>query len=153
MWKQGLLLIMAVLLSGCQGLSWQQQRVLKNEGFIETNEGWVSDLSIKILFNHDRSELLPEGETRLVHLGQTLSQSGILHARLDGYADASGEEAYNKQLSLKRAERVADALAKGGIPRGYLQTRGLGFQNPVKSNRTSAGRAQNRRVAIVIVSG
>ena len=152
MWKQGLLLIMAVLLSGCQGLSWHQQHVLKDEGFIQTDEGWVSDLSIKILFNHDQSELLPEGETRLVRLGHTLSQSGILHARLDGYADASGEEAYNKQLSLKRADRVADALAEGGIPRANLQTRGLGFLNPVKSNKTPAGRAQNRRVAIVVLS-
>ncbi|MEJ5174169.1 OmpA family protein, partial [Erwinia sp. MYb416] len=54
-------------------------------------------------------------------------------------------------LSLKRANVVADAWASGaGVPRSNITTRGLGDSDPVQSNKTSQGRAENRRVAVVI---
>lgn len=80
-----------------------------------------------------------------------LSATGLRHARLDGHTDNYGEKAYNEALSLKRANVVADAWARGaGIPRSNLTTRGLGDSSPVQSNKTAQGRAENRRVAVVI---
>ena len=65
--------------------------------------------------------------------------------------DNYGEESYNEALSLKRANAVADAWAKGAnIPRENLTTRGLGKKYPIASNSTAQGRAENRRVSVVI---
>ncbi len=59
--------------------------------------------------------------------------------------------AYNEALSLKRANSVADAWAEGAhVPRSHLVTRGLGEEYPIASNDTAAGRAENRRVTVVI---
>ncbi|WP_340618228.1 OmpA family protein [Xenorhabdus entomophaga] len=77
---------------------------------------------------------------------------GIHHARLDGHTDNYGEVSYNNQLSLKRANTVAEALTQGGMQRTHLTTRGLGPDQPIADNRSSKGRAENRRVAIVITA-
>ena len=64
-----------------------------------------------------------------------------------------GEDSYNEGLSLKRANVVADAWAMGGqIPRSNLTTQGLGKKYPIASNKTAQGRAENRRVAVVITT-
>ena len=84
-------------------------------------------------------------------MASRLAETGLNHARMDGHTDNYGEESYNEALSLKRANAVADAWAKGAnIPRSNLTTRGLGQKYPVASNSTSQGRAENRRVAVVI---
>lgn len=70
---------------------------------------------------------------------------------MDGHTDNYGEASYNEALSLKRANAVADAWAKGAnIPRSNLTTRGLGQKYPIASNSTAQGRAENRRVSVVI---
>lgn len=80
-----------------------------------------------------------------------LAATGLMHARMDGHTDNYGEDRYNEALSLKRADQVADAWAEGAhIPRTNLTTRGLGKMYPVASNKTSQGRAENRRVTVVI---
>ena len=79
--------------------------------------------------------------------------TGIEHLRVDGHTDNYGKADYNQQLSLKRANAVADQWATGAaIPRQNIVTRGLGMSAPVASNNTAQGRAQNRRVAIVITA-
>lgn len=80
-----------------------------------------------------------------------LASTGLTHARMDGHTDNYGEDSYNEGLSLKRANVVADAWAMGGqIPRSNLTTQGLGKKYPIASNKTAQGRAENRRVAVVI---
>ncbi|EIW8711953.1 TPA: OmpA family protein, partial [Klebsiella pneumoniae] len=77
--------------------------------------------------------------------------TGITHSRLEGHTDNYGEDSYNEALSLKRANSVADAWAEGAhVPRSNLVTRGLGKKYPIASNDTAAGRAENRRVTVVI---
>jgi outer membrane protein OmpA-like peptidoglycan-associated protein len=84
-------------------------------------------------------------------MASRLAATGLNHARMDGHTDNYGEDSYNEALSLKRANAVADTWAKGAnIPRSNLTTRGLGKKYPVASNSTSQGRAENRRVAVVI---
>ncbi|WP_077697653.1 OmpA family protein [Escherichia coli] len=69
------------------------------------------------------------------------------------HTDNYGEDSYNEGLSLKRANVVADAWAMGGqIPRSNLTTQGLGKKYPIASNKTAQGRAENRRVAVVITT-
>ncbi|WP_340607741.1 OmpA family protein [Xenorhabdus bharatensis] len=148
-------LIGPFLLSACQHtgkLTTEQIKVLKQQGFQQTDEGWLFGLSEKVLFGNNQFHLQPEGEEKLKKLAAVLSKTGIEHARLDGHTDNYGELNYNNQLSLRRANTVADALTRGGMSRSNLETRGLGPNQPVADNRSSKGRAENRRVAIVITA-
>ncbi|HBW1955320.1 OmpA family protein [Klebsiella pneumoniae] len=82
---------------------------------------------------------------------EQVAATGITHSRLEGHTDNYGEDSYNEALSLKRANSVADAWAEGAhVPRSNLVTRGLGKKYPIASNDTAAGRAENRRVTVVI---
>ena len=84
-------------------------------------------------------------------MASRLATTGITHSRLEGHTDNYGEDGYNEMLSLKRANSVADAWAEGAnIPRANLTTRGLGKKYPIASNDTAKGRAENRRVTVVI---
>ncbi|MDC9605907.1 OmpA family protein [Xenorhabdus griffiniae] len=144
-----------LFLSACQSkgaLTTAQIAALKQQGFQQTDEGWLFGLSEKVLFDNNQFHLRPEGETKLKQLASVLSKVGIHHARLDGHTDNYGEVSYNNQLSLKRANTVADALTQGGMQRNNLITRGLGPSQPIADNRSAKGRAENRRVAIVITT-
>ncbi|AOM40619.1 OmpA family protein [Xenorhabdus hominickii] len=144
-----------LFLSACQNkgaLTAAQIAILKQQGFQQTDEGWLFGMSEKVLFGNNQFHLHPEGEAQLKKLANVLSKVGIHHARLDGHTDNYGELSYNNQLSLKRANTVADALTHGGIQRSNLTTRGLGPNQPITDNKSSKGRAENRRVAIVITA-
>ncbi len=65
-----------------------------------------------------------------------------------GYADASGNETSNLNLSQERANKVSQALQERGIPADHISAKGYGAANPVASNQTPEGRQQNRRVEI-----
>lgn len=154
-WKFIGMFLAMLFLAGCQhkgGLTAEQIAVLKEQGFQQTDEGWMFGLSEKVLFGNNKSNLTPESGETVKKMGKTLAQINIMHARLSGYTDNYGDESYNQQLSLKRANTVADALSQGGIPRMNLTTRGMGESNPIASNSTKQGRSENRRVAIVIES-
>ena len=68
-----------------------------------------------------------------------------------GHTDSEGDAAYNQQLSERRANSIADILLDAGIPFARIQTFGRGESQPVASNLDPAGKAQNRRVEIVIL--
>ena len=70
--------------------------------------------------------------------------------RVVGHTDTVGSADYNNQLSLDRAMSVARALIAGGTPASRITVSGRGFYEPITSNASAAGRAQNRRVEIVI---
>ena len=67
-----------------------------------------------------------------------------------GHTDARGSDAYNRDLSLRRARAVRDALVAQGVPVGKLQVRGEGESLPVATNETESGRARNRRVEVLL---
>src|SRR5438445_11633878 len=73
-----------------------------------------------------------------------------LRLEVDGHTDSVGSDAYNQQLSEKRAASVRDYLAQQGIPISSVVVRGFGKTQPVASNATAAGRQQNRRVELVV---
>jgi outer membrane protein OmpA-like peptidoglycan-associated protein len=143
-------------LGGCatpkHGFSAEQIRVLKEQGFVQTEEGWENSLSDKVLFTTGNYELTPASRKSVQNIAKALLGVGIDRLRLDGHTDNVGSEEYNLDLSRKRAQAVADALVAAGMPAANLQVRGLGYSKPVVSNDTAEGRAENRRVAIVASS-
>jgi len=150
--------VLALLaLTGCQstpqaGLTPEQIAVLKREGFAPTDEGWAFDLSGKVLFGSDLDSLNGPSQAIVERIGKALLGVGIEGVRVDGHADASGKATYNQQLSVRRAQSVAQALIGIGMPAQNIRTRGLGSTEPVADNRTSSGRTENRRVSIVVAS-
>ncbi|MEF3089653.1 OmpA family protein [Raoultella scottii] len=148
-------LLVAVFLTGCQApqgkFSQQQVAAMKSYGFTESNGDWSLGLSDSILFDKNDYHLRADSRQQIHSMASRLASTGIMHSRLDGHTDNYGEDGYNEMLSLKRANSVADAWAEGaGIPRGNLTTRGLGKKYPIVSNDTAKGRAENRRVTVVI---
>jgi len=143
------------LLTGCQSpqgkFTPQQIAAMQSWGFSEQNGDWSLGLSDTILFDKNQYQLRPESASHIKTIAANLSSLGLKHARMDGHTDNYGEDSYNEALSLKRANIVADTWADGaGIPRSNLTTQGLGKKYPVASNSTGQGRAENRRVAVVI---
>ncbi|MCU1751393.1 OmpA family protein [Pseudomonas sp. 6D_7.1_Bac1] len=147
---------MAVLaLSGCQtapqkGLTPAQITVLKQQGFELTEEGWAFGLSGKVLFGSDVDSLNAQSTEIVERIGKALHGADIERVRIDGHTDGSGKEAYNQQLSLRRAKSVSQVLIRVGMREENVQLRGLGSNEPVASNTTTAGRTENRRVSIVV---
>ena len=70
---------------------------------------------------------------------------------IEGFTDSTGTETYNLGLSQQRADAVRDSLRARGIATERITTQGYGKQFPVASNKTPAGRQQNRRVEIIIL--
>ena len=134
-----LLMIAALTLSGCQtapqkGLTPAQVAVLKQQGFELTDEGWAFGLSGKVLFGSDVESLNRQSTDIVERIGKALLGVGIDHVRIDGHTDASGKEAYNQQLSVRRAKSVATVLTAVGMPEQNIQLQGLGSSQPVASN-------------------
>ncbi|WP_371856156.1 OmpA family protein [Pseudomonas sp. NFACC23-1] len=144
-------------LSGCQtappkGLTPAQIAVLKHQGFELTEDGWAFGLSGKVLFGSDVENLNPASTEIVERIGKALLEAGIERVRVDGHTDASGSQAYNEQLSRRRAASVGKVLTSVGMREENVQLRGLGSSKPVASNDTASGRTENRRVAIVVIA-
>ncbi|SDB51709.1 OmpA family protein [Pseudomonas sp. NFACC13-1] len=156
-WFAALFLLAILTLSGCQtappkGLTPAQIAVLKQQGFELTDDGWAFGLSGKVLFGSDVENLNPASTEIVERIGKALLGAGIERVRVDGHTDASGSQAYNEQLSMRRAASVGKVLTSVGMREENVQLRGLGSSKPVASNDTASGRTENRRVAIVVIA-
>ena len=111
----------------------------------------LSDDSVK--FPIDAAKLSPEAEARLNELAQRLkSENRNVYLEIQGHTDASGDANYNERLGEQRAETVRRFLNKQEIALNRMATVSYGEEEPVAPNATREGRAQNRRVAIVVLS-
>jgi outer membrane protein OmpA-like peptidoglycan-associated protein len=125
---------------------------LEREGEVGVREdarGTVLTLSGSVLFASGQAELLPSARNRLSEVADALKQSNNTIA-IEGHTDSMGPDAFNEDLSLRRAEQVRGFLLSRGVPPDRLTVRGLGEYRPVASNSTAEGRANNRRVEIVL---
>jgi len=102
-------------------------------------------------FEFDKSTLTPETKAELDRAVKILQDNPDAVIELQGSTDSVGSDAYNKALGERRAKAVFDYLKSKGINPNRLKTVSLGESKPVASNETDAGRAQNRRVDLVIV--
>jgi outer membrane protein OmpA-like peptidoglycan-associated protein len=103
-------------------------------------------------FDFDKSNIRPDAVPVLETACETLKSEPTIDVSCDGYTDSVGTEEYNQRLSERRAEAVRDWLVQCGIASSRLTTRGFGESNPVASNETEEGRAQNRRTELVVTN-
>jgi outer membrane protein OmpA-like peptidoglycan-associated protein len=131
----------------------QQKAELEALGRVkEDQRGTVLTLSGQVLFATGKSELLPASRQSLTKLAEMVS-SGDRHLTIEGYTDSRGSTESNRRLSMERAEAVRDFLVQQGVPPDRLTAVGMGEDQPVASNDTAEGRANNRRVEIVFGRG
>ncbi|GMT97729.1 hypothetical protein KH5H1_18480 [Corallococcus caeni] len=115
----------------------------------EEARGTVVTLSGSVLFATNATELLPAARDRLSEVATALKESKN-PLLIEGHTDSRGTDDYNEQLSERRAESVRNFLVNQGVPAERIQIRGMGEERPVASNSTAEGRANNRRVEIVV---
>ncbi|WP_211343480.1 OmpA family protein, partial [Lampropedia puyangensis] len=127
-----------------------QIMALENEGFSFTDDGMQLDLSGRILFDLNSSDVDLDTRHRIKKITTMFLEIGIDRIRLDGHTDDTGDARYNEALSKRRADAVAQLMVEDGYPANAIQTRGLGSQKPVARNNSSEGRASNRRVTVIV---
>jgi outer membrane protein OmpA-like peptidoglycan-associated protein len=103
-----------------------------------------------VMFDTGRSELKSGGMRKIDQLGQFLTEHADRRVQIDGFTDSVGTDAYNEELSQRRADAVKAALVSRNIDPARISTEGYGKAYPVASNSDSGGRQLNRRVEIVI---
>lgn len=102
-------------------------------------------------FGFDKSMLEPEGMNRLKKLQAELQNAKVDSILATGHTDSIGKASYNQKLSIRRAQAVKDYLVKLGLPSDRIFIEGKGATQPVASNKTSQGRARNRRVDVEVI--
>ncbi len=116
----------------------------------EEERGLVLTLSGSILFRSAESVLLPSAQSKLDQILKSLLAIRARNLIVEGHTDSQGSESYNQGLSQRRAEAVRDYLVQRGYPANRIQSRGRSEGSPIASNASAEGRANNRRVEIVI---
>jgi outer membrane protein OmpA-like peptidoglycan-associated protein len=112
--------------------------------------GMVITLSGSVLFASNRAVLLPEARTRLDQVAEVLLTTRERNLTVEGYTDSQGSVNYNLDLSQRRADAVRSYLVERGYQGDLIQAHGLGKGSPVADNSSPEGRANNRRVEIII---
>ena len=111
----------------------------------------LSDDSVK--FPVDSSKLSPEAQQRLQDFAEKLkSDNRNVYLEIQGHTDARGPDTLNQELGEKRAEAVRLFMNQHGVPLNRMATISYGKQDPVDSNKTRHGRAENRRVVLIVMA-
>jgi outer membrane protein OmpA-like peptidoglycan-associated protein len=141
----------------------QRAEIAKNKALIqelknrnidarETSRGVMVNLP-SVNFQFDSAELTADGQNRVDQIASIVRrETPNRRIAVEGHAsrESAAQEAYNQRLSERRAETVADALAREGVRGNQISSRGLGTRSPIASNETEEGRRQNRRVEVII---
>ncbi len=104
-----------------------------------------------IYFEFDKDELMPRSFVELNKLLKIMRENSKLSIEIVGHTDALGDDDYNLDLSRRRALAVVNFLQQNKISKNRLRSHGEGEAQPIASNETDEGRAQNRRVEFVVV--
>lgn len=128
----------------------EQVQAFRSLGFQSSGDDeWTLNLATSLLFDFDSEQLKVQQREQLVKVGRTLAQVGLTGLRIEGHTDNVGDAEYNRRLSQRRANVVAQVLATAGLLPERLPTRGFGSAKPIADNASEAGRAQNRRVVLI----
>ncbi|MBX9245515.1 OmpA family protein [Actinotalea ferrariae] len=120
--------------------------------------GTVIRLDANVLFDVDSAQVRPEGQQHLERVAELLVALGAPRAQVVGHTDSTGDEAYNQDLSERRAASVRDLLVTGGVASDSLETVGRGEKQPARAETGPDGAVDraaqqlNRRVEIVLLS-
>jgi outer membrane protein OmpA-like peptidoglycan-associated protein len=112
--------------------------------------GLVVTLPGSIYFEVNKSVIQPSMRSRLTEIARALATAEDSAILIEGHTDSDGSNEYNLELSRLRAEAVRSVLVGGGVPPDRVQTFGYGEKRPTASNASASGKAQNRRVEIVL---
>jgi len=125
---------------------------LQNTGVSVTRQGnqIILNMPSNITFATDSSRVQPQFNETLVSVGLVLKKFDKTLIDVYGFTDSSGSDEYNLKLSNDRAVSVATVLANQGVNQQRFYITGKGEEDPIASNATEAGRAQNRRVEIML---
>jgi outer membrane protein OmpA-like peptidoglycan-associated protein len=115
----------------------------------ETARGLVMNMS-DVLFDFNKYTLKPEAREKLAKVSGILLAYPGLKVQVEGYTDNIGSDEYNQKLSEERADGVRDYLVSQSVKDDNVTAAGYGKSNPVADNSSNAGRAQNRRVQLVV---
>lgn len=111
----------------------------------------VESVKLDIVFETDRAEIMAEYDHEVEALAVLLRKDPTAIAEVEGHTDNLGASWFNRELSEKRAQAVADMLVnKYGIEQSRLEVRGYGDSRPIADNATREGRQKNRRVIVII---
>lgn len=113
-------------------------------------EGILVTFDSGILFDYDSAVVKPAARDNLRNFAESLTKYPDTKVMLVGHTDADGTDTYNQGLSERRARAAADYLTTQGVPRSRIDATGRGETEPVGSNDTASGKAQNRRVEVAI---
>ena len=125
---------------------------MRGTGVSVTRQGdnIVLNMPHNVTFDSSSANLKPAGANTLTGVAMVLKEYPKTAVNVVGFTDSTGTRALNMRLSQQRAESVASALIVQGVAQNRLRTQGMGPDNPVASNSTEAGKAQNRRVEITL---
>lgn len=152
-----LALLTIIALAACQTVprtaarfSPAQVAALTAAEFKPVGENYELGLNERLLFKIDSSSLSPSASETIDHLAIVLKEVGIQGAAVEGHTDSTGSSAHNRDLSKRRADAVKAELVSAGMSAAAVRALGRGELRPIANNEASEGRAQNRRVVIVV---
>ena len=102
-----------------------------------------------VFFDWDRADITPAGMDIVRQAANAYKAGGSVRIQVNGYTDLSGSSGYNQRLSLRRANNIANALAKFGVARSDMAVSGHGENDPRVPTAQGVREPQNRRVEIV----
>jgi outer membrane protein OmpA-like peptidoglycan-associated protein len=103
-----------------------------------------------VLFDFNKYTLKPEAREKLAKVSGILLAYPNLKLQVEGYTDSIGSDEYNQKLSEERADSVRDFLVQQSVADANITAQGYGKTHPIADNSTNSGRAQNRRVELVV---
>lgn len=133
-----------------QARALQSQMTTPGVSVVNTGQSLNVTLPEGVLFAFDSAAVSGPAQNDLYALARNLQQYPNSTVHVIGHTDNTGAAAYNMDLSQRRARSVAGILTAGGVSSNRIAVSGMGMTQPVASNATAAGRAQNRRVEIII---
>lgn len=113
-------------------------------------EGIAVSFDSGLLFDFDSSTLRAQARENLTKLASIMGEDDDTDLLIVGHTDSVGDERYNRDLSLRRAQSAANFLINQGIDQSRIQIEGRGESEPIADNDTEAGRQENRRVEVAI---
>jgi outer membrane protein OmpA-like peptidoglycan-associated protein len=128
------------------------ERTVAGAEVIKADEGIIVKFDSGILFDFDKTDVKTEARKNIDNLVASLNNNPDTEILVIGHTDNKGTSQYNQGLSERRASSVRDYAVTQGLARNRVKTQGKSFNEPIGDNETEAGRAQNRRVEIVIVA-
>jgi len=112
----------------------------------------LDKMTLRINFDFDKAVIREADEAELKSAVEFVRKYPLANVKIEGHTDSMGTEQYNQKLSEQRANAVKNYLIqKGAVQRADISTVGYGESRPIADNKTDAGRAENRRVDILIL--